>query len=177
MRPLPAAYTRLVIMRRLFLAAVAASLSTASATTPAPALADRIVVHKAKREMLLLRDGIILKSYKIALGTAPVGPKQRQGDHKTPEGLFTIDSRNPHSKYHKGLHISYPGAAHRERARRSGYDPGGAIMIHGLPNGWGFIGKAHRLRDWTDGCVAVTDQEIDEIWNLVPNGTPVEITP
>jgi murein L,D-transpeptidase YafK len=91
--------------------------------------------------------------------------------------LYVIDSRKADSQFHRSLHISYPNAADRERARKLGVPPGGDIYIHGLPNGYGFIGAAHRARDWTDGCVAVTDREIEEIWSLVGNGTPVEIRP
>ena len=127
--------------------------------------------------MELMRTGQVLRTYKIALGGNPVGAKMRQGDHRTPEGVYVIDRRNEHSQYHRSLHISYPNAADRERARKLGVSPGGDIFIHGLPNGYGFIGAAHRARDWTDGCIAVTDQEIEEIWKLVDNGTPVEILP
>lgn len=139
--------------------------------------ADRIVVHKESRTMELLHAGQVLKTYKIALGGEPVGPKTRQGDHRTPEGVYAIDSRNAQSKFHRSLHISYPNAADREHARKLGISPGGDVFIHGLPNGYGFVGAAHRARDWTDGCIAVTDQEIEEIWKLVDNGTPVDIRP
>jgi len=139
--------------------------------------ADRILIEKAKREMTLLTHGKVLRSYRVALGHNPVGPKTRQGDMRTPEGLYTIDARYAQSEYHRALHISYPNAADRAQARKLGVDPGGDILIHGLPNGMGYIGKAHRLWDWTKGCVAVTDEEIEEIWRLVPNGTPVEIRP
>jgi murein L,D-transpeptidase YafK len=143
----------------------------------AEAKADRIVIHKKARTMELVRAGQVLKTYKVALGGQPVGPKTRQGDHRTPEGVYIIDSRNAQSKFHRSLHISYPNAADKEHARKLGVSPGGDIFIHGLPNGYGFVGAAHRARDWTDGCVAVTDQEIEEIWKLVDNGTPVEIRP
>lgn len=139
--------------------------------------ADRIIVYKSVRTMELMHAGQVLKTYRIALGGEPVGPKTRQGDHRTPEGLYVIDSRNAHSKFHRSLHISYPNAADRERALKLGISSGGDIFIHGLPNGYGFVGAAHRARDWTDGCIAVTDQEIEEIWNRVGNGTPVEIRP
>lgn len=124
-----------------------------------------------------MHAGKVISSYRIALGGNPVGPKTRQGDRRTPEGTYVIDSRNAQSHYHRSLHISYPDAADRERARKLGVSPGGDIFIHGLPNGYGAIGAAHRLHDWTDGCIAVTDQEIEEIWKLVDNGTPVEIRP
>jgi murein L,D-transpeptidase YafK len=146
----------------------------------APAAGDQAgqpVVNKAKRELLLLREGNVIRSSKIALGRNPVGPKRRQGDGKTPEGSYTISGRNPASAFHRSLRISYPNAAGRKRARAEGVNPGGDIMIHGLPNGMGSIGAAHRLRDWTDGCVALTDAEIEEVWRLVPNGTPGRINP
>ena len=139
--------------------------------------ADRIIVHKKARTMELMHAGRAIKTYKIALGGNPVGPKTQQGDHRTPEGVYVIDRRNLHSQFHRALHISYPNAADRERARKLGVPPGGDIYIHGLPNGYGFIGPAHRAREWTDGCIAVTDQEIEEIWRLVDNGTPVDIRP
>jgi len=111
----------------------------------------------------------------VALGRGDLAPKEREGDGRTPEGHYIIDSRNGASHYHKALHVSYPNAEDRARAAKLGASPGGAIMIHGLPNGMGWLGAAHRLYDWTLGCIAVTDEEIDEIWNLVPVGTPVEI--
>ena len=140
-------------------------------------VADRVVVHKSKREMLLYRGDAVLRSYRVALGRNPAGAKQQQGDGRTPEGAYVIAGRNPKSKFHLSLRISYPSSADRERARRNGVDPGGDIMIHGLPNGRGDLGAAHRATDWTEGCIAVTDEEIEEIWRLVADGTPVEIYP
>ena len=139
--------------------------------------ADRIIVHKKSRTMELMSGGRVLKTYKIALGSEPVGPKTRQGDHRTPEGIFVIDRRNAQSQFHRSLHISYPRPEDRERARQLGVSPGGDIFIHGLPNGYGLVGAAHRLRDWTDGCIAVTDQEIEQIWRMVDDGATVEIHP
>jgi murein L,D-transpeptidase YafK len=127
--------------------------------------------------MELLVKGKVLRSYKVALGQGGLAPKEREGDGRTPEGHYEIDTKNAHSAYHKALHVSYPNAADRKRAGELGVPPGGAIMIHGLPNGKGWLGARHRLYDWTLGCVAVTDQEIDQIWALVPAGTPVEIRP
>jgi murein L,D-transpeptidase YafK len=148
-----------------------------SAPKKLPAQADRIVIVKSERTMTLLRNGEVLKTYKVALGHEPKGAKAEQGDNKTPEGLYTIDSRNPHSQFHLALHISYPNAADRERARKLGVDPGGAIMIHGLPASYAWLGPLHRKTDWTLGCVAVTNPEIEEIWAMVPLGTAVEIKP
>lgn len=137
--------------------------------------ADRVLVDKPARRLDLLRGGEVIRSYPISLGGAPDGHKQREGDQRTPEGDYTIDWRNPNSIAYLSLHISYPNEADRAHAAAQGVSPGGLIMIHGLPNGWGFLGKLHRLRDWTDGCIAVTNAEMREIWSLVPNGTPITI--
>jgi murein L,D-transpeptidase YafK len=141
------------------------------------ATADRVVVLKADRTMTLYRGEQALKTYKIALGRNPVGPKEREGDGRTPEGVYAIDGRNTQSAFHRSLHVSYPNADDRRRAAGLHVRPGGAIMIHGLPNGFGALGAAHRLHDWTDGCIAVTDDEIEEIWRMVPNGARIEIRP
>lgn len=142
-----------------------------------PTQADKIVIVKSARTMTLLSGANVLKTYKVALGTVPVGPKRVEGDHKTPEGNYLIDAKNAHSQFHLSLHISYPSAADQQRARSAGARPGGAIMIHGLAKSFAFLGPLHRQTDWTDGCIAVTNAEIEEIWNLVPVGTRVEIQP
>jgi murein L,D-transpeptidase YafK len=139
--------------------------------------ADSIVILKKEHTMELLAGGKVIRTYKVALGQGGLAPKEREGDARTPEGHFVIDAKNEHSKYHKALHVSYPSAEDRKRAARLGVSPGGAIMIHGLPDGKAWVGARHRLFDWTLGCVAVTDDEIDEVWRLVPVGTPVEIRP
>ena len=144
---------------------------------PAGTVADRIIVRKAARQLHLYNGDRLLKTYRIALGRTPQGPKEREGDGRTPEGSYVIDSRKRDSAFHRALHISYPNADDRRRARRLGVSPGGAIMIHGLANGMASIGAAHAARDWTEGCVAVTNQEIEEIWRVVPNGTRIEIRP
>ena len=139
--------------------------------------ADAIVILKKDHLLQLFAKGRLIRTYKVALGQGGLEPKEREGDGRTPEGHYMIDSRNGASAYHKALHISYPNGEDRKRAARLGVSPGGAVMIHGLPNGKGWVGAAHRMYDWTLGCVAVTDEEIDEIWKLVPVGTPVEIRP
>ncbi|MGA7831878.1 MAG: L,D-transpeptidase family protein [Terracidiphilus sp.] len=139
--------------------------------------ADSILILKKDHVMELLAGGKVIRSYKVALGRGGLAPKEREGDARTPEGHYTIDAKSAASHYHKAMHVSYPNAADRARAARLGVAPGGSIMIHGLPNGEGWIGAAHRLYDWTLGCIAVTDEEIDEIFKLVPVGTPVEIRP
>jgi tetratricopeptide (TPR) repeat protein len=139
--------------------------------------ADRIIIEKKERRLTLFSKGQILRQYKIALGGNPEGPKERQGDNKTPEGRYIIDSRNQDSCYHRSLHISYPNENDKKRARALGVSPGGDIMIHGIKNGFSQVGELHTLSDWTKGCIAVTDEEIEEIDKLVPTGTIVEIKP
>ena len=140
-------------------------------------LADSIVLEKSHHRLSLYHQGTLLRSYLVALGEQPVGDKVRVGDNRTPEGLFRIEARNPESLYHRSLKISYPDAAHRARARSLGVSPGGNIMIHGLPARQAWVGAAHRDFDWTEGCIAVTNEEIEEIWSVVPVGTPILITP
>lgn len=151
--------------------------SAPSATGRDPLSADSIVVEKSHRRLLLYRKGEVVRTYLVALGQQPVGDKVKQGDMRTPEGVFRIDGRNPRSRYHLALRISYPDAAHRARAASLGVSPGGSIMIHGLPRNQAFVGPAHRDFDWTEGCIAVTNDEIEEIWRSVPVGTPIEIKP
>ena len=141
------------------------------------ALADSIVVEKSQHRLSLYRHGALLRSYLVALGQQPVGDKVRIGDMRTPEGIFRIEARNPESRYHRSLRISYPDAAHRAKARALGVSPGGDIMIHGLPARQAWVGAAHRDFDWTEGCIAVTNAEIEEIWSAVPVGTPIQIKP
>jgi murein L,D-transpeptidase YafK len=139
--------------------------------------ANSVLILKKDHLLELLAGGKVIKTYKVALGRGGLAPKQQEGDGRTPEGHYFIDSRNAESHYHRALHISYPNSDDKQRAARLGVSPGGAIMIHGLPNGMGLLGASHRLYDWTLGCIAVTDEEIDEIWDRVPVGTPVEIRP
>jgi len=150
-------------------------------TAPAPAtdavIADSIVVDKGKRQLTLYHQGTPVRTYLVALGQQPLGDKVRRGDNRTPEGVFRIEARNPRSRYHLALRISYPDAAHAQRARALGVSPGGDIMIHGLPKRQAWVGAAHRDFDWTEGCIAVTNAEIEEIWNAVPVGTPIHIKP
>jgi len=138
---------------------------------------DRILIEKNARRLILISQGEVLKSYKIALGGNPIGPKERQGDNKTPEGTYVIDGRNKDSRFHLSLHISYPNERDKNRAKELGVSPGGDIMIHGIKNGVPWVGDAHTEVDWTKGCIAVTDEEIEEISKLAPNGTIVEIQP
>lgn len=162
---------------RVGFAAMALMVSVANAKAPwPPPLAsaaervDEIRVDKSERRMTLLRDGRIVKSYRILLGDAPVGHKRQQGDERTPEGRYRITFRNDKSRFHLSLRVSYPNEADRRQARARGVDPGGDIMIHGgTPPGYS--------RDWTDGCIALSDAQIEEVWRLVPVGTPITISP
>lgn len=138
---------------------------------------DHLVVLKKQHKLLLISGDQVVKSYDVALGSGGLTPKRRQGDHRTPEGLYTIDYRNPASRFHRALHISYPQKSDMLRARQLGVDPGGDIMIHGLGPSFSWAGELHRHNDWTDGCIAVTDEEMDQIWQAVADGTPVEIRP
>ena len=142
---------------------------------PAETTIDRIVVEKSARTLSIVRDGKHIKSYRIALGRNPVGAKQEEGDMKTPEGIYKIDTRNPQSSFHLALHISYPSDEDNQRAVASGVPAGSDIMIHGIQNGRGWIGAFHRWNDWTAGCIALTDEEIEELWRVTPDGTTIEI--
>lgn len=157
--------------------APAVAAPPAELTVPISGTADSVVVEKGARRLTLFRSGRAVRSYLVALGANPTGPKRVQGDGRTPEGLYRIDYRNPQSRYHRALHISYPSARDRQAAAALGRAPGGDIMIHGLPPRSAAVGAAHRTYDWTEGCVAVTNAEIEEIWRAVPDGTPVEIKP
>jgi murein L,D-transpeptidase YafK len=139
--------------------------------------ADQVIVVKGQRTLTLLSHGKVLRTYKVSLGGSSVGAKEQQGDHKTPEGHYILDHRNAKSRFYKSIHVSYPNEHDKQRAAQQGVSAGGDIMTHGLPNGFGWLGATHRALDWTDGCIAVTNAEMDEIWELVPDGTPIEIRP
>ncbi|BBO92035.1 transpeptidase [Desulfosarcina ovata subsp. ovata] len=138
---------------------------------------DKILIEKKRRRLTLISKGEVIKTYRIALGGNPIGPKEREGDNKTPEGNYTIESRNRHSGYHLSLRISYPNERDKKHAKELGVSPGGDIMIHGVKDGLSWVGEFHTEIDWTQGCIAVTNKEIEEIARLVPDGTPVEIRP
>jgi murein L,D-transpeptidase YafK len=139
--------------------------------------ADRVLVEKAARRLTLLRNGTLLKTYRVALGRAPVGPKEQEGDHRSPEGVYVIDFHKEDSDFHRALHISYPEQRDLDHAAARGVAAGCDIMIHGIRNGLGWIGAFHPRTDWTAGCIAATDFEIEEIWRAVPDGTAIEIQP
>ncbi|MBF0329855.1 MAG: L,D-transpeptidase family protein [Nitrospirae bacterium] len=160
-----------------FLVFAVVSFCSVLSATASHTKADKVLVVKNSRIMVLLKDGEILKVYKVSLGKKPTGHKVKAGDQRTPEGSYILDSRNPQSKFYKAIHISYPNKSDAANAQSLGVSPGGGIMIHGLPNKLGELGRLHRRWDWTDGCIAVTNEEMDEIWELISDGTPIEIKP
>ena len=147
-----------------------------SACEPAPAgPVDRIYVDKSEHWMAVYRQGQIIREFRVALGRGGLKPKSRAGDGRVPEGLYTISAHNPQSAYHLSLAIGYPTAEQAAAAAARGINPGGDIMIHGLPNGHSSVGSRQHTVDWTDGCIAVTDPEMDWLYGVVPDGTPIEI--
>jgi murein L,D-transpeptidase YafK len=178
---------QLARLRRCARAAMAAAFMVFLAgfcpawATPVPLAsglkADRIVVLKSARRLELLRGGVILATYPIALGSEPIGPKRARGDGKTPEGTYIVDRRHDNSPYHLALHISYPNPTDRARSAGSHRDPGGDIFIHGLPAWFGMKNPDRFYKDWTQGCISVGNSAIEEIWARVDNGTPIEIRP
>jgi hypothetical protein len=140
-------------------------------------VADSIVVEKSRRTMTLYKQGTPVRIYFVALGQNPLGDKVSIGDNRTPEGLYYIEGHNPASKYHLSLKVSYPNDEDVAEARARGLAPGGDIMIHGLPRGFENVGAEHRQHDWTNGCIAVTNAEIEEIWSAIPDGAAIYIKP
>lgn len=171
-----------LIMAALLLAVVAAP-TTALAfeirlyDSPEPPVISKVRVHKTDRRLELLAGAEVVRSYRISLGRNPVGHKVAEGDSRTPEGMYTLDFRNPNSDFFRSIRISYPNERDRKLAEAWGLDPGGNIMIHGLPNEAGDLAFAYTGLDWTEGCIAVTNEEMNEIWELVDVGTPILILP
>ncbi|SFL96139.1 L,D-transpeptidase catalytic domain [Marinobacter zhejiangensis] len=153
-----------------------ASEMAASALGEIPAI-SQVLVRKEERRLYLMAGEDVIRSYRISLGDNPVGHKLYEGDERTPEGQYTLDWRNANSDFYKSIHISYPNDRDRELASSWGLDPGGSIMIHGLPNNAGDLAFAFLGLDWTDGCIAVSNEEMEEIWQLVADGTPIQIVP
>lgn len=151
------------------------SPSTSNDPIPSSAVIDKIFVDKSDRVLQLMERGNVIRSYRIALGDSPVGHKQQQGDQRTPVGRYTLDYKNENSIAHRSIHISYPNAADKALAKSLGVSPGGDIMIHGQMNGFGHLAWLNQKRDWTDGCIAVTNEEMDEIMAAVKIGTVIEI--
>jgi murein L,D-transpeptidase YafK len=166
-------------------AATAVGLSNAGfAPTSAPAdlaaplpVADEVVVHKAERRLYLLRHGEVLRSYRVALGLMPQGPKERAGDFRTPEGRYQLTRRNTHSDYFLSILVSYPNTEDARRARSHHEDPGGSIMIHGLPNNLRHTPDYYATADWTDGCIALSNADMVEVWLMTQDNVRVEILP
>jgi len=138
---------------------------------------DKVLVKKSERKLFLLKNNKVIKSYNISLGKHPLGHKKKEGDSRTPEGNYLLDYRNPESDYHLSIHISYPDSMDILSASVYGFAPGGDIMIHGKPNNYGWIPFYFENADWTEGCIAVGNSDIEEIWNSVAGGTPIEIVP
>ena len=143
---------------------------------PLPAV-DHIVVHKSQHKMYLMHGDRIIKTYKIALGLNPVGTKERAGDFRTPEGSYRLVRRNPRSDFFLSMQVSYPNDADLRHAKRNHWDTGGAIMIHGLPNQLKHDPSYYESRDWTDGCIALSNSDMLEIWLLTPDNAPIDILP
>jgi len=139
--------------------------------------ADLVRVKKSEARLYLVQHGVPFASFHVAFGPHPQGPKSRQGDGRTPEGRYLLDSRNPHSSYYKALHVSYPNAEDRRHAAQLGVSPGGDIMVHGQPNGWGAYAALTQRSNWTLGCIALSNEDMDVVWDSVPVGTPIEIDP
>ena len=138
---------------------------------------DQVVVYKSKREMQLLYQNNILRTYPISMGANPIGHKEQEGDERTPEGTYMLDSRNSKSIAFLALHVSYPNKTDTEKAKLRNVSPGGLIMVHGIKNGFGWVGKLHTLWNWTNGCIAINNDEMQEFWDIVPTGTPIIIHP
>ena len=158
---------------RIAVLSLAIALAACSTADAPPGRSDFVLVDKSDRTLTLFRNGTVLKTYTgLQFGAAPAGHKQFEGDEKTPEGRYTIDTRNPDSAYHLSLRISYPNEADRAFAAARGRDPGGEIFIHGQPNA---LPVGRLPGDWTDGCIALSNAEIEELWGAVADGTPIEI--
>ena len=140
-------------------------------------VADEVIIDKSDRELYLLNGGKIFRTFKIALGISPTGDKKKEGDFKTPEGSYLLDIRNPNSDYFLSIHVSYPSAADRREANQDGVTPGGAIMIHGQPNLPSHSETYYRTQDWTNGCIALSNSDMIDMWLMTGNNTPIEIRP
>lgn len=159
---------------KIYLTFMLFSLFVSAASLPK---ADRVVVQKSDRKLLLLKNNKVLRAYRISLGREPKGTKHREGDNKTPEGNYTLDYKKADSAYFKAIHISYPDAKDRVWAKKRGVQPGGYIMIHGQKNGFGWLGFITQYFDWTRGCIALKNKDMQEVWENVETPLPIEIRP
>ena len=162
---------------KLLIAAVLLTMSLLPTVANEFPVADFVLVEKGDRELHLMRDGAIFRTFDIALGIQPRGDKQQEGDFRTPEGRYILDSRNPHSEYFLSIHVSYPNQQDRSEARAMGVDPGGAIMIHGQPNTPTRSEAYYRTQDWTNGCIALSNSDMIDMWLMTGENTPIEIRP
>jgi murein L,D-transpeptidase YafK len=160
-----------------FVSIIGNAAADAPGTSAMPVHADYVVVDKSDRKLYLYRAGRVLREFPVALGLVPNGPKQREGDFRTPEGKYVLDARNVNSDYFLSIHVSYPNEADRARAQAQGVDPGGEIMIHGLPNEPKYDLRRYQTTDWTDGCIAVSNSDMVDIWLMTRDSTPIEIRP
>jgi len=163
-------------LKHLPAAALALLAAVAAAEAPAPE-PDRIVVLKSERKLLLMTGEAVVRSMDISLGLMPEGPKRREGDYRTPEGSYFVEAKNVDSDFFLALKVSYPNARDRALAREQGVDPGGQIMIHGLPNQPKFAEAMYYGWDWTDGCIAVSNSDMVDLWRLTTVSMPIEIRP
>ena len=165
-------------MRALCLLTSAILLAGPGLSWPAqPQVADAVLVIKSERRLYLLKDGDPFAEFRVTFGTDPVGHKQRKGDNRTPEGKYVLDWKHEHSDYYKAIHVSYPNAQDQAEATRRGEDPGGSIMIHGQKNGYEWLSPISKFFNWTDGCIALTNTDMEKVWLKVQPGTPIEIMP
>lgn len=161
----------------LLLSVVWAGSAAGDTLSPHYERADSLLIVKSERKLYLLKEGEVLRDFDIALGLMPEGPKQREGDFRTPEGRYFLDARNPNSDYFLSVKISYPSPEDVQRARAKGVDPGGQIMIHGQPNEPKYSAARYQGLDWTDGCIAVSNSDMVDIWLMTAEGMSIEIRP
>ncbi len=164
-----------VFISTISVSAITHAKNTTKSAIPADVIVDKVYVDKSERVLKLLSGDKVIKTYQISLGDSPAGHKRQEGDERTPTGSYTLDYKNENSGYHRSIHVSYPNATDKERAKKRGVSPGGDIMIHGQKNGFGHLAALTQQRDWTNGCIAVTNDEMDEIMAIYKSGMPIEI--
>ena len=167
----------LIMKSNLRIAVIVFVLLLAGGLAHSGQTADMVVVEKSESRLYLMRDGQAFASFRVAFGANPEGHKQQQGDERTPEGKYLLDYKNANSLFYKSIHVSYPNQRDRQEARKRGVDPGGDIMIHGQKNGYGGLSFLVQRFNWTDGCIALSNKDMDSVWDAVQPGTPIEIRP